>query len=42
MSYDEIDDQASGITLWGALTEWFVSAGYQKEFSNVGLSHVNL
>ncbi len=42
LSYDEIDDQASGITLWGGLTEWFVSAGYEKEFSNVGLSHVNL
>ncbi|MBH2847068.1 hypothetical protein I6U52_25610 [Serratia marcescens] len=42
LSYDEIDDQASGITLWGGLTEWFVGAGYEKEFSNVGLSHVNL
>ncbi|MBM7354604.1 hypothetical protein [Lelliottia amnigena] len=42
LSYDEIDDQVSGITLWGGLTEWFVSAGYEKEFSNVGLSHVNL
>ncbi|HHE5700247.1 TPA: hypothetical protein ACPEY2_004199 [Citrobacter amalonaticus] len=42
LSYDEVDDQASGITLWGGLTEWFVSAGYEKEFSNVGLSHVNI
>ncbi|MCQ4104446.1 hypothetical protein NOG67_06295 [Erwinia persicina] len=41
-SYDEIGDQVSGITLWGGLTEWFVSAGYEKEFSNVGLSHVNI
>ncbi|EKK5245920.1 hypothetical protein ACI00O_001419 [Cronobacter sakazakii] len=42
LNYDKIHDQASGITLWEGLTDWFVSAGYEKEFSNVGIFHVNL
>ncbi|MDC9605347.1 hypothetical protein [Xenorhabdus griffiniae] len=41
-SYDEIDDQVAGITMWGKLTEWFEKAGYEKVFSNVGLSHCNI
>ncbi|MDC9597997.1 hypothetical protein [Xenorhabdus anantnagensis] len=41
-SYDEVDDQVAGITMWGMLTEWFEKAGYEKIFSNVGLSHCNM
>ncbi|MDF9719206.1 hypothetical protein P4S07_005340 [Serratia marcescens] len=32
MSYDEVGDQVSGITMWGKLTEWFEKAGYEKVF----------
>ncbi|MBD2810051.1 hypothetical protein ID853_03935 [Xenorhabdus sp. Vera] len=42
MSYDEVDDEVAGITMWGKLTEWFEKAGYEKVFSNVGLSHSNI
>lgn len=42
MSYDEIDDQVAGITMWGKLSEWFEKAGYVKVFSNVGLSKSNV
>ncbi|MGJ0626355.1 hypothetical protein [Xenorhabdus bovienii] len=42
MSYDEVDDEVAGITMWGKLTEWFEKAGYEKIFSNVGLSHCNI
>ncbi|MEA5103967.1 hypothetical protein [Pantoea sp. S18] len=42
MSYDEIDDQVAGITMWGKLSEWFEKAGYVKVFSNVGLSNSNV
>ncbi|WP_047683320.1 MULTISPECIES: hypothetical protein [Xenorhabdus] len=41
-SYDEVNDQVAGITMWGMLTEWFEKAGYEKIFSNVGLSHCNM
>ncbi|CDH33210.1 hypothetical protein [Xenorhabdus bovienii] len=41
-SYDEVDDQVAGITMWEMLTEWFEKAGYEKVFSNVGLSHCNM
>ncbi|MBI6151741.1 hypothetical protein JEP92_06560 [Serratia surfactantfaciens] len=42
MSYDEVGDQASGITMWGKLTEWFEKAGYEKVFDNISLSHANV
>ncbi|CBJ80889.1 hypothetical protein XBJ1_3780 [Xenorhabdus bovienii SS-2004] len=42
MSYDEVDDELAGITMWGKLTEWFEKSGYEKVFSNVGLSHSNI
>lgn len=41
MSYDEVGDQVSGITMWGKLTEWFEKAGYEKVFDNISLSHAN-
>ncbi len=40
-SYDEVDDKAAGVTMWGKLTEWFEKAGYEKVFSNIGLTHSN-
>ncbi|MDJ0088258.1 hypothetical protein [Pantoea allii] len=42
MSYDEVDDQVAGITMWGKLTEWFEKAGYEKVFDNISLSHANV
>lgn len=36
LSYDEIDDQASGITLWGGLTEWFVMQVMKKSLAILG------
>lgn len=42
MSYDEVDDQASGITMWGKLTSWFERAGYEKIFDNISLSHASI
>ncbi|MDE9429804.1 hypothetical protein [Xenorhabdus bovienii] len=40
-SYDEVDDQVAGITMWGKLAEWFEKAGYEKVFSNISLMHSN-
>lgn len=37
MSYDGIDDQVSGITLWGGLSKWFELSGYERVFNNAGL-----
>lgn len=42
MSYSEVDDQVAGITMWGALAEWFEKVGYIKIFSNISFSHSNL
>ena len=42
MSYDEVNDQVAGITMWGKLTEWFEKAGYEKIFDNISLSHANV
>lgn len=42
MSYDEIGDQVSGITMWGGLAGWFEKAGYEKVFDNISLSHVSV
>lgn len=42
MSYDEVNDQVSGITMWGKMSEWFIKAGYEKIFDNISLSHANM
>lgn len=42
MSYDEVNDQVAGITMWGKLSEWFEKTGYEKIFDNISLSHSNL
>ncbi|PHM40251.1 transposase [Xenorhabdus mauleonii] len=41
-SYDEVEYQTSGITAWWSLSDWFEKAGYEKVFSNVGLSSCNI
>lgn len=38
LSFDNLDSPLAGITLWGTLTEWFEKAGYEKVFSNVGIT----
>ncbi|MFV9689336.1 hypothetical protein ACNY67_20965 [Pantoea sp. KXB45] len=42
MSYDDIDDEVAGITMWGKITEWFEKSGYVKVYSNVGLSRCSI
>lgn len=42
MSYDEVDDEVAGITMWGKITDWFEKCGYVKIFSNVGLSRCSI
>ncbi|WP_337236687.1 hypothetical protein [Proteus faecis] len=37
-SYSSAEDEASGVTMWGMLSEWFEKAGYQKVFDNTSLS----
>ncbi|MDX7997938.1 hypothetical protein FE394_01670 [Xenorhabdus sp. Reich] len=41
-SYDKVDYEISGITMWGKLTEWFEKSGYEKIFDNISLSHSNI
>ncbi|CDG17073.1 hypothetical protein [Xenorhabdus doucetiae] len=41
-SYDKVDNEIAGITMWGKLTEWFEKAGYEKIFDNISLSHSNI
>ncbi len=41
-AYDEVDDEIAGITLEGALEEWFESVGTKILFSNVTYgTHIN-
>lgn len=37
-SFDELDSPVAGITLWENLSEWFEKAGYERVFSNVGVT----
>lgn len=37
LSFDTLDSPVAGVTLWQTLTDWFVKAGYEKVFSNVGI-----
>lgn len=41
-SFDSLDSPVSGITLWKTLTEWFEKAGYEKIFSNVGITQAGI
>jgi len=42
MSYDDIDDEVAGITMWGKITEWFEKSGYVKIYTNVGLGRCSI
>lgn len=41
-SFDTLDSPAAGVTLWPTLTEWFEKAGYEKVFSNVGITQAGI
>ena len=38
LSYDSVNCEISGISMWGSLAEWFEKAGYEKVFDNVGIT----
>lgn len=40
LGYDSVDSPAAGVTAWWSLSEWFEKAGYEKVFSNAGLTQV--
>ncbi|MGB7799558.1 hypothetical protein [Buttiauxella sp.] len=42
LSFDNLDSPFSGITMWNTLTEWFEKAGYEKVFSNVGVTQAGI
>lgn len=42
ISFDDVNSSVAGITLWPTLTEWFVKAGYEKVFSNVGVTQAGV
>lgn len=42
LSFDALDSPVSGITMWGTLSEWFEKAGYEKVFSNVGVTQAGI
>ncbi|PLR53807.1 hypothetical protein [Chimaeribacter arupi] len=37
-SFDTLDSPVAGVTLWQTLTKWFEKSGYEKIFSNVGIT----
>lgn len=41
-SFDAIDSPVAGITMWQALSDWFEKAGFEKVFSNVGITQAGL
>jgi hypothetical protein len=41
-SFDSLDSPLAGITLWSTLTKWFEKAGYEKVFSNVGITQAGI
>ncbi|WP_436882845.1 hypothetical protein [Enterobacter asburiae] len=38
LSFDTLDSPVAGITMWDTLSSWFEKAGYEKVFSNVGIT----
>ncbi|MEI2266698.1 hypothetical protein [Erwinia sp. CGal63] len=42
LSFDTLDSPVAGITMWQTLTEWFEKAGYEKVFSNVGITQAGI
>lgn len=41
-SFDTIDSPVSGATTWWVLAKWFEKAGYEKVFSNVGITQAGV
>lgn len=41
-SFDSLDSPLAGITAWPTLTDWFEKAGYEKVFSNVGITQAGV
>lgn len=41
-SFDTLDSPVAGVTLWQTLSEWFEKAGYEKVFSNVGITQAGI
>lgn len=42
LSFDTLDSPVAGITMWQTLTEWFEKAGYEKVFSNAGITQAGV
>lgn len=42
LSFDTIDSPLSGATTWWVLAKWFEKAGYEKVFSNVGITQAGI
>ncbi len=42
LSFDTIDSPVSGATTWWVLAKWFEKAGYEKVFSNVGITQAGI
>ncbi|MCC4107515.1 hypothetical protein [Serratia ureilytica] len=41
-SFDTLDSPTAGVTMWQTLTEWFEKAGYEKTFSNAGITQAGV
>ncbi|WP_223281796.1 hypothetical protein, partial [Xenorhabdus griffiniae] len=42
-SYNQVEAETAGVTMWGKLIEWFEKAGYEKIFDNISVfSHSNI
>ncbi|WP_373240022.1 hypothetical protein [Kluyvera ascorbata] len=41
-SFDTLDSPVAGITMWPTLAEWFEKAGYEKVFSNAGITQAGI
>ncbi|MEZ2577127.1 hypothetical protein [Buttiauxella ferragutiae] len=42
LSFDTLDSPIAGITMWQTLTEWFEKTGYEKVFSNIGVTQTGI
>ncbi|WP_413773713.1 hypothetical protein, partial [Klebsiella sp. A-Nf5] len=42
LSFDTLDSPVAGITMWPTLTTWFEKAGYERVFSNVGITQAGI
>ena len=42
LSFDTLDSPVAGITMWDTLSSWFENAGYEKIYSNVGITQAGV